>query len=80
MVLDAMKATLTFRLPDERYEHECALRGTEAVAALAELREWLRSQVKYTERSESEKAVIEEVRARLRAVIEERGLTWEMGQ
>ena len=42
-----MKATLTFTLPEERYEYDCANRGAEYRHCLSEFDEYLRRVVKY---------------------------------
>lgn len=42
-----MKATLEFNLPEEEHEHKYALAGTDALLALDEIRNEIRSYLKY---------------------------------
>lgn len=44
-----MKGTLSFTLPEEQEEFETAQKGWKYLAALDEMDEWLRSELKYKE-------------------------------
>lgn len=45
-------ATLSFNLPDERPEFMSAVRGASYEGALCELDEWLRTQIKHSDKEE----------------------------
>lgn len=57
------KATLTFQLPEEAAEFRITLNAGELHSALWELKERIRSFLKYEQLSESEVAKLEELRA-----------------
>lgn len=42
-----MKATLTFNLPDDEYEHRAAINAPRVRHAVGEYMEWMRSRLKY---------------------------------
>lgn len=67
-----MKATLTFRLPEEAEEHRAALDGHRWQGVVADLDNRLRSMSKYHEGQESERASW--ARALLAEVISEHGV------
>ena len=60
-----MKAILEFNLPDERNEYLCAARGSQYVAALEELDNYLRSRLKYEELDDSVYEALEKARNKL---------------
>ena len=57
-------ATLRFDLgdPDDEREHRYALAGREALLALEEVEQAIRSKLKHGEPSEETKAILEEIR------------------
>ena len=58
-----MKATLVFNLPEEQYEFDVATEAHTALSILSELREHIRSRLKYGEDvTEQEAAALEKVR------------------
>ena len=69
-----MTATLRFRLPDDRYEYECAYRGADYRSALDEIGEWLRRKVKYAEIPECAKAAFTEASEALWSIRSDHGL------
>lgn len=70
-----MRAVLEFALPEEEAEFRAATEAGRLQSACWEFGEWLRSQVKYGELSEVESDVLERVRARLYAILDEHGVT-----
>lgn len=65
-----MKATLTFKLPDEMTEYNSAVHGAEYRCALNDINEYLRSQVKYnTKLNDEQVQVIERIREELFAIL-----------
>lgn len=56
-----MRATLHFDLPDDSYEFRAAVEGIRSLAALHEIRELIRSHLKYGNPEDST-AKIEEIR------------------
>jgi hypothetical protein len=58
-----MIANLRFTLPEEEYDFRAAVASREAVRALAEIDEFCRSKLKYTETSEGEERLLREIRA-----------------
>ena len=69
-----MKATLEFTLPEEQHEHQDALRGYEWRAALTEVVDYLRNQIKHGENSADEFRAFERTRERISDILEEHGL------
>jgi|GEM_PF-2058247 len=66
-----MKAKLEFHLPDEDAFHYDAIHATEYRMALDEIREMLRSKVKYGHNYESTEQALMEVYAMVCAAIQE---------
>lgn len=60
-----MIANLRFSLPEEEYDFRAALVAREALLALAEIDEFCRQKLKYTEMSESEARSLREIRGML---------------
>lgn len=69
-----MRARLEFDLPDERYEFECASKGGDYRYILAEIDNLLRSELKYSKLSRTAATKLEEVRERLRELINDKGV------
>lgn len=58
-----MKATLEFNLPEERYEHVLAINAGALLSALSEIRQAIRSILKYEEHvSDETRAKLDELR------------------
>ena len=66
-----MKAILEFTLPDEQEDHLCALHGSKYLGILQDLDNELRAKLKYHDAGKD----VEEIRARLHALMDERGLS-----
>lgn len=58
-----MIANLRFSLPEEDYDFRAAVAAREAIRSLAEIDEFCRSKLKYTETSETEERLLREIRA-----------------
>ena len=65
-----MKATLTFKLPEEEGHHRSALDGARWKAVAGKINEWMRNEIKYKDFGRLEGA-----RRALFEFIEEEGLT-----
>lgn len=57
-----MIANLRFSLPEEEYDFRAAIAAREALRALAEIDEFCRQKLKYTETSESEACSLRDIR------------------
>lgn len=57
-----MIANLRFSLPEEEYDFRAAIAAREALRALAEIDEFCRQKLKYTETSESEARSLSDIR------------------
>lgn len=67
-----MKAILKFDLPEDTTEFHSAVNGGDALAVLAELDNYLRAKVKYTEKDPSiDIAAYQAIRDELRRLLEE---------
>ena len=67
-----MKGTLTFTLPEEREEFDDARRGGDWKAAVFEFDQFLRSEIKYTDKDTT---VHQALRDKLHELIQECGLS-----
>lgn len=56
-----MKATIEFNLPEEQAEHYCAIKGTDMLNVLWELKAELRSMRKYQELKENQFEIVEKI-------------------
>lgn len=56
-----MKAILEFNLPDEQAEHYCAIKGSDMLNVLWELKAELRSMRKYQELKENQYEIVEKI-------------------
>lgn len=71
-----MTATLTFTLPEEAHEHQCAVYAARIVSEMFDLDEQLRSWLKHGHSFKTPDEALEAVRSRLcdtRALIEDLG-------
>jgi hypothetical protein len=66
-----MRATLSFKLPEEGVEHYYALNGADMAFAIQEFQNWLRALDRYEGKSEVK---IDEVRDKLSEILRERDL------
>lgn len=65
-----MKAYLSFKLPEEKEEHELALNGAKYKYALDEMDEYLRKILKYDDTITTDKeSIYKEVRDKLRELV-----------
>ena len=62
-----MKATLSFRLPDEQGEYDAARLGSKALVCLWEIDQRCRSLLKHGEPTEAEARLAEEIRTMIDA-------------
>jgi hypothetical protein len=68
-------ATLTFTLPEEQEEFQCAVDGSEWKSAMDDISNWLRAKLKYEELTPEQDAAYEAARNQLHTIIQERGLS-----
>jgi len=69
--------TLRFKLPDEKWEADCARQGADLRSAVCEVDQFLRNKVKYglgPDDAKTPEAAFEEVRDLLWAELNERGI------
>lgn len=59
------KATLSFSLPEEQSEFECATNGVSYISVLQEFDNYLRGRLKYEELSEEVEAALQAARDKL---------------
>lgn len=71
---DAVRATLTFRLPEDREELDRALKGDDAAAALQAMDDYLRNRLKWEELPQDVATALQQARTRLHNEIQERGI------
>lgn len=69
-----MKMTFEFNLPEEREEMELALNGHKAVMALHDIDELFRHALKYSDLSEVESEIYQDLRGKVLGIIEEYGV------
>lgn len=72
-----MKAILEFELPGEQDEFTLATKGSEWFFAMWELKEWLRSRIKYEYLTDEEYELYEGVMDKLFLILEERMINFE---
>jgi hypothetical protein len=69
------RAYISFKLPEEKEDHDTALKAFDYKFALSDLEEWLRSIVKYdNESSRTRIKVMQEVRDKLHEIMNERDI------
>lgn len=69
-----MNIRLEFDLPDEEYEFRSAINGHKYRSVLIDLDNHLRSKLKYSDLTEVQDDIYEEVREKLRELIADEGL------
>jgi hypothetical protein len=72
-----MKATLTFNLPEERYEFDNATQGSKMRSVLWDFDQWLRSKTKYEDLTDEQYQVYQGCRDHLRTLLYEENLDIE---
>ena len=72
-------ATLTFRLPDERSEHDCANNGWKWSSVVHQLDAWLRGQIHYAKKPSPRTRALSEARSQLREIAAGYGLDVDEG-
>jgi hypothetical protein len=76
-----MEAILKFNLPEEQSDFDLAVNGAKAQSALWEMDQWLRAQYKYMsdeEYSEDKYETYEKCREKLREIVYDNGLNFEL--
>ena len=68
-----MKAILEFNLPEDKQDFDLATKGSKMYCTLWELDQWLRREVKHHERGE-----FDEVRERLRELMNDNRIDFDM--
>lgn len=69
-----MKATLEFNLPEENYDHLCAVHGHTAILVLFKILNAMREELKYNVLTDEQYTIIEGERSRIIEIIDEYGL------
>ena len=69
-----MTATLTFSLPEEQEEFQCAVDAGQWKSAMDDISNWLRSKLKHDDLTPEYAAAYEEAHKYLFSILEERGL------
>lgn len=73
-----MKGILEFTLPEERDEHLFAINGLKWALCMWDLDQFLRNACKYEEITKEKRQVYEEMRDKIRDILEEHNLSLEM--
>lgn len=71
------KVTLEFEVPEDQSGLEAALDGDKWRAVAWDLDQWLRSQIKHSDRAPLILSVLQEVRDQLRDQVQETGLDFD---
>jgi hypothetical protein len=64
-----MKATLKYNLPDDEFEFNCAMKSTKMYFALTEIKEEIRSVLKYGELRDDQYKFIEELQEKFHEIL-----------
>jgi hypothetical protein len=64
-----MKATLKFNLPEDQFEFDCAMKSTKMYFALTEIKEEIRSVLKYGELRDDQYKFIEELQEKFHEIL-----------
>jgi hypothetical protein len=72
-----MKATLEFKLPEEKYEFANATQGAKMRSVLWDLDQWLRAKLKYEELTDGQYDSFKETRDELRKLLIEENIDLE---
>jgi hypothetical protein len=64
-----MKATLKYNLPDDDFEFNCAVKSTKMYFALTEIKDEIRSFIKYQELKENQYEIIDKLRDRFHEIL-----------
>lgn len=66
-----MKAIIEFSLPEEKHEHEIALKAMDYQLALSDFDEYLRNKIKYEPLKDDHRELCEEIRTVLHQLTED---------
>jgi hypothetical protein len=64
-----MKAKLEYNLPDDEFEFNCAVKSTKMYFALTEIKDEIRSFIKYQELKENQYEIIDKLRDRFHEIL-----------
>jgi len=73
-----MKAILIFKLPEDKFDFECACKGAEYLFALKDIREYLREELKWGEHKDGEFEMLEKMEKEFFNIIEERNINLDI--
>jgi hypothetical protein len=64
-----MKVKLEYNLPDDQFEFECAVKSNKMFFALTEIKDEIRSFIKYQELKENQYEIIDKLRDRFHEIL-----------
>jgi hypothetical protein len=64
-----MKAKLEYNLPEDEFEFNCAVKSTKMYFALTEIKDEIRSFIKYQELKENQYEIIDKLRDRFHEIL-----------
>jgi uncharacterized protein HemX len=70
-----MRATLSFKLPEESEEHQTCLNGGVYKSALQELDNWLRAKLKYENLTDETSKAFQDTRDQLHELLKEEDIS-----
>jgi hypothetical protein len=73
-----MKATLEFNLPDDKEDYEMMINASKYYLALWNMKQELRSKLKYAELSEQEYEIYEKVRDKYNEILDDNGINLDI--
>ena len=70
-----MDAMLSFDLPEDNFEFQCAINGVALRSSICDFQEYMRQMYKYNERiSDAEKKIIQDLREQFQEILENNGV------
>jgi hypothetical protein len=70
-----MDAMLSFDLPEDNFEFQCAINGVALRRSICDFQEYMRQMYKYNERiSDAEKKIIQDLREQFQEILENNGV------
>lgn len=70
-----MDAMLSFDLPEDNFEFQCAINGIALRRSICDFQEYMRQMYKYNERiSDDEKKIIQHLREQFQEILEDNGV------
>ena len=70
-----MDAMLSFDLPEDNFEFQCAINGVALRRSICDFQEYMRQMYKYNERiSDDEKKMIQHLREQFQEILEDNGV------